>query len=111
MTNTCRRQSASPLLGLPKLQLIEFDDIVKLQLANIMHFVRRNKISNLYFVFSRVKNFYYFLTQGHTQKFLRGVFNFEKETRPNCTFGSFILTINKKVVTISPKIFKLKRIE
>ena len=40
------------------LQLLKFDDIVKLQLAKIMHSVHNNNISNLYFGFSKVENFF-----------------------------------------------------
>ena len=58
MTNTRWRHSASPLYQ--KLQLLKFNDIVRLQLAKIMHSVHNNKISNLSFGFSRVKICYHY---------------------------------------------------
>ena len=56
MTNTLLASFCFPLYQ--KLQLLKFNDIVKLQLAKIMHFVHNNNISNLYFGFSKVGKFH-----------------------------------------------------
>ena len=55
MTNTRWHHSASPLYQ--KLQLLKLNNIVKLQLAKITHFVHNNNISNLYFGFPKSKTF------------------------------------------------------
>ena len=65
MTNPPWHQSASP--PYQKLQLLKFNHIVKLQLAKIMHSVHINKISNLYFGFSRVENFHFCETRYCTK--------------------------------------------
>ena len=62
MTNIRWHHSASPLYQ--KLQLLKFNDIVKLQLAKIMRFVHNNKISNLYFGFSKVEKFHHYCTRN-----------------------------------------------
>ena len=65
MTNTGWRQSASPLYQ--KLQLLRFNHIVKLQLAEMMHSVCNNKISNCILGFSKVENFMYFHIRNSTK--------------------------------------------
>ena len=62
MTHTRCHHSASPLYQ--KLQLLKFNDIVKLQLAKIMHSVNNNNISNLYFGFSKVEKFRHYYTRN-----------------------------------------------
>ena len=61
MINTRWHHSASPLYQ--TLQLLKFDDIVKLQLAKIMHSVHNNNISNLYFGFFKVEKFHHYCTR------------------------------------------------
>ena len=65
MTNTRWHHSASPLYQ--KSQLLKFNDIVKLQLAKIMHSVHNNKISNLYFGFSKDEKFHHYCTRNSTK--------------------------------------------
>ena len=65
MTNTRWHHSASPLYQ--KLQLLKFNDIVKLQLVKIMHSVHNNNISNLYFGFSNVEKFHHYCTRTSTK--------------------------------------------
>ena len=65
MTNIRWLHSASPLHQ--KLQLLKFNDIVKLQLAKIMHSVHNNKISNLCFGFSKVEKFHHCCTRNSTK--------------------------------------------
>ena len=65
MTNSRWHHSASPLYQ--KLQLLKFNDIVKLQLANIMHSVHNNNISNYYFGFSEVEKFHHYCTRASTK--------------------------------------------
>ena len=65
MTNTRWHHSASPLYQ--KLQLLKFNDIVKLQLAKIMHSVHNNNISNLHFGFSKVEKFNHYCTRTSTK--------------------------------------------
>ena len=64
MTNTRWHHSASPLYQ--TLQLLKFNDIVKLQLAKIMHCVHNNNISNLYFGFSKVEKYHHYCTRTST---------------------------------------------
>ena len=67
MTNTRCLHSASLLHQ--KLQLLKFNDIVKLQLqlAKILHSVHNNKISNLCFGFSKVEKFHHYCTRNSTK--------------------------------------------
>ena len=65
MTNTCWHHSASPLYQ--KLQLLKLNDIVKLQLAKIMHSVYNNNISNLYFGVSKIEKFHHYCTLTSTK--------------------------------------------
>ena len=65
MTNTRWHHSASPLYQ--TLQLLKFNDIVKLQLAKIMHSVHNNNISNLHFGFSKVEKLYHYCTRTSTK--------------------------------------------
>ena len=64
MTNTRWHHSASPLYQTQ--QLLKFNDIVKMQLAKIMHSVHNNNISNLYFGFSKVEKFHHYCTRTST---------------------------------------------
>ena len=64
MTNTRWHHSASPLYE--TLQLLKFDDIVKLQLAKIMHSVHNNNISNLYFGLFKFEKFHHYCTGTST---------------------------------------------
>ena len=58
MTNTYWRQSRICFPSIPKIAVVKkFNNMVKLKLAKIIHSVLNNKISNLYFGFSRVENF------------------------------------------------------
>ena len=65
MTNTRWHHSASPLYQ--TLLFLKFNDIVKLQLAKIMHSVHNNNISNLYFGFSKVEKFHHYCTKTSTK--------------------------------------------
>ena len=65
MTNTRWHHSASPLYQ--TLQFLKFNDIVKLQLAKIMHSVHNNNISNLYFGFSKVEKFHRYCPRTSTK--------------------------------------------
>ena len=49
------------------LQFLKFNDIVKLQLAKIMHSVHNNNISNLYFGFSKIEKFHHYCTRTSTK--------------------------------------------
>ena len=46
---------------------LKFSDIVKLQLAKIMHSVHNNNISNLYFGLSKVEKFHHYWTRTSTK--------------------------------------------
>ena len=65
-----------------KLQLLKFNDIVKLQLAKIMHFVHNNNISNLYFGFSKVEKFYHYCTRTTKSNFVPTSARTEKANQP-----------------------------
>ena len=47
-----------------KLQLLKFNDIVKLQLAKTVHSIHNEKIANLYFGFSKVEKFHHYCTRN-----------------------------------------------
>ena len=55
MNNTRWHHSGSPLYQ--KLQLLKFNDTVKLQLAKIMHSIHNNNIPNFILVSPRSKSF------------------------------------------------------
>ena len=80
MTKTSWHHFASPLYQ--KSQLLKFNDIVKLQLAKIMHSVHNNKISNLYFGFSKVEKFHHYCTRNSTKSnFVQTLSKFPRELK------------------------------
>ena len=81
MNSTGWHHSASPLYQ--NLQLLRFNDIVKLQLAKIVHSAHNNKISNLYFGFSKVQKFHHYCTRNSTESnFVQTSARTEKANQP-----------------------------